>query len=520
MARLDRYLIIALLCVSSGGITIAAAQNSPPAVPTDLVTDQSLKFAQVYQDLLANYMDGTNPDRLILEGAVRGMLSSLDPFSSFFDRQQYDQLQQETRGEMLGFGSILYVSTGKVMVIQTQQGSPSWRAGLGPGDEIVAVNGVVLSTLAFQDLIHLLQQARSHPVTLSVLRPGESAPVTFHLRPAQVALPTVDLAFRYSAEIGYIHIASFEAKTPQELVEALKKLDSAHLGGLILDLRNNPGGLLASAIGVCSVFTKPGTLVLTVRGREIPEKSYSTIPAPIEAGLPLIVLVNGNTASAAEVVTAALQDHDRALVVGEPTFGKGVVESVMPLSDETALALLTSEYFTPSGRSIQKPLPGTALGNPISGLSAAGTIFHTADGRPLAAHGGITPDVLAAVAPPDSWLAFLDQAGLFTRFASEYVTYHSKITKTFEPDATTLEEFRNFLRAQRVRSPDRYWAKDQRALTNHVRQALFDLVYGLDFSNQQEARSDPQVAKAASLFPQLPSLLAGPASVRAIAAAQ
>lgn len=519
MPRTNRAFMIGIfVALILRGSLLSAQNGSRTRVPTDGTTQQSLKFAGIYQALQKNYMDALDPDRLILEGAVRGMLSSLDPFSSFFDRGQFKQLQQETRGEALGFGSILYVRTGAVMVIQTQEGSPSWRAGLGPGDQIVAVNGVMLNSLAFRQLIHLLQQARSHPATLSVLRPGVATPVTFHLEPAEVALPTVDIAFAYGGGIGYIHVASFESKTPQELVDALQKLDYKNLKGIILDMRNNPGGLLSAAISVCSVFMKPGTVVLTVRGRTIPEKTFSTVPAPIEASVPLIVLVNGNTASAAEVVTAALQDHDRALVVGEPTFGKGVVESVMPLSSQTAVALLTSEYFTPSGRSIQKPLPGTALENPIQGIQSAstdsrtGAVFHTADGRPLSAHGGITPDVAAAAPKLDPWMTFIDQSGMFNSFATEYVSYHSKMTKNFEPNTETLGEFRNFLAAQRIKSPQEYWSQDQGLLKTEIRVALFELVFGLDFGNRSATLSDPQVQKAASLFPQIPKLLEGPAS--------
>ncbi|HET7100143.1 MAG TPA: PDZ domain-containing protein, partial [Terriglobia bacterium] len=159
----------------------AAAASSQSDVPADEVTRESLKFAQVYEVLQQNYMSPLDPDHLILEGAVRGMLSSLDPFSSFFDRDQFKTLQEETSGEALGFGSILYVQPGKVMVIQTQQGSPSWRAGLGPGDQIMAVNGKLLSRLSFRELIGVLQQARSHPVHLSVLHPGGGAAVDIRM---------------------------------------------------------------------------------------------------------------------------------------------------------------------------------------------------------------------------------------------------------------------------------------------------------------------------------------------------
>lgn len=486
------------------------------AVPHDDVTQQSLKFARVYQALQQNYMGPIDPDKLILEGAVRGMLSSLDPFSSFFDRDQFKMLQEETRGEALGFGSILYVQPGKVMVIQTQEGSPSWRSGLGPGDQIVAVNGVRLDRLGFRELIQVLQQARSHPVHLSVLRPGKSAAQDIYMRPEQVKLPTVDISFPYSADIGYIHIASFESKTPQEVIEALKRLHYGSLKGLILDLRNNPGGLLDSAIEVCSLFLKPDQVVLTVRGRAVPEKTYRTVQAPLQIHLPLIVLVNGNTASAAEVMTAALQDHDRALIVGEPTFGKGVVETVMPLSEETGLALLTAEYFTPSGRSLQKPLAGTALQNPIRGIASASldspsqtARFRTDNGRPVLADGGITPDVQVPTWKLDPWLTFLNQTGMFASFASEYFTYHSKIDKNFEPTAETLEEFRNFLAGQRIRTPKEYWAKDQEYLKDQLKIALFNLAFGLDYGNEATTRSDPQVKKAATLFPEISRLLEG-----------
>ncbi|MGH9328372.1 MAG: S41 family peptidase [Terriglobia bacterium] len=515
--RFHRHAVLSLFLAGST-LFCFLPLHAQGSIPADEVTQQSLRFAKVYEAVQQNYMDPLDPDRLILEGAIRGMLASLDPFSSFFDHAQFMMLQEETRGEALGFGSILYVQPGKVMVIQTEEGSPSWRAGLGPGEQIVAVNGVHLDQLSLRDLVRLLRQARSHPVQLSVLRPGDDTPQDIRMTPAEVKLPTVDIAFPYSPGIGYIHVASFEAKTPQELVQALKKLDSPHLTGLILDLRNNPGGLLASALDVCSLFLKPGAVVLTVRGRSVAEKTFKTVEAPLHVGVPLIVLVNRNTASAAEVVAAALQDHDRALILGEPTFGKGVVESVTPLSGGTGLALLTAEYFAPSGRCVQKPLPGTALDNPIRGIASATPdsggrtplTFHTDDGRPVSAAGGITPDVVAPSWHLDPWLTFLSQTGMFASFASEYFGYHSKIDKNFEVASETLQEFRNFLVGQRIRTPQQYWTKDQGYLKVRLKQALFNLAFGLDAGNEVETVCDPQVKKAASLFPDVAKLLQGP----------
>src|SRR5574337_1047154 len=163
--------------------------------PTDAVTAESLKFAQVYSTLEENFMDPVDSDRAIFDGGIRGMLSALDPFSAFFDREQFELLQQQARGEALGFGSILYVTPGKVLVPQPAQGSPSWRAGLGPGDEIVAINGTRIDRLDLQSLVELLQRSRSRPARLGVIRPGRVVPEDFDLKPAEVALPTVDKAF-------------------------------------------------------------------------------------------------------------------------------------------------------------------------------------------------------------------------------------------------------------------------------------------------------------------------------------
>ncbi|MGH9355968.1 MAG: S41 family peptidase [Terriglobia bacterium] len=505
----------------AGCIALAAISlRAQVAAPGDDGARETMKFARVYQIVQQSYADQADPDRLVLEGGIRGMLASLDPFSSFFDRDQFKALEQENSGEILGFGSVLSVQPGRVMVLQAQQGSPSWRAGLGPGDEIVAVNGVRLDTLGVRGLVALLEKTRSHPARLSVLHPGETAPEDFRLMPAQVALPTVDIAFLYSNGIGYIHITSFESKTPQELLGALKKLGANRLKGLILDLRDNPGGALDSAVQVCGFFLKPGSVVLTMRGRAVPERTYRTGPAPLAVTAPLVVLVNRRTVSAAELVTAALQDHDRAIVAGEPTFGKGVVESVMPLSDETALGLVTAEYFTPSGRSVQRPLAGTALQHSSRAFEASGrdpaaansVIFHTDDGRAVTAHGGVTPDVKLPTPHIDPWLSFLNQTGMFSSFASAFFAYHGKIDKTFEPSPETLGEFRSYLAAQRIQSPERYWSKDQQYLTHSIRAALFNLAFGLDYGNEIAIRNDPQVRGAASLLPAVPALLRRPSA--------
>ncbi len=496
-----KTLQVAAACFFATHLT---AQSEPPS---DDVTRDSLRLTSIYSAIEQNYVDPVDPDRVLLDGGVRGMLSALDPFSAFFDHDQFEMLQQQARGEALGFGSILYVTPGKVLVLQAAEGSPSWRAGLGPGDDIVEINGQRVNRLSFEDLVNLLRSSRSHPVRLGVIHPGRLVSQDFQLNPAEVALPTVDRTFLLSPEIGYIHLNGFELKTPQEVMEALKKLDAPHLKGLLFDLRDNHGGMVDSAVSVASLFLKPGEIVLTVRGRAMPEKASKTVPAPERCDLPLVILVNGNTASAAEVLAAALQEHDRAVIAGEPTYGKGVVQTVMNLSEGTGLALTTGRYFTPSGRSIQRPLPGTALAENEAGLDPAPHSFHTDDGRPLAASGGITPDVTIPAQALDPWLTFLDRTGTFTNFAENYISLHGRVTESFQMTPALLGNFRDYLTEHQIRAPEDYWNHDQAYLKLRLRSELFNLVFGLARGDEVMTKGDHQVTRAASLLAKVPQIL-------------
>ncbi len=501
------------LLLAAGLLVCAPALAPQSEVPSDEVSTEVLKFTRVYGVVADNYVDAVDPDQTIFNGGIRGMLSALDPFSSFFDSDQFEQLRQFTQGKARGFGSVLYVQPGKILILQTAEGSPSFRAGLGPGDEIVSVNGTRIDVLDLRSLVELLQKARSQTVQLGVIRPGSVVPQDFELNPAEVPMPSVDKAFLLKPGIAYLHLTGFDVKTPQEVSEAIQKLGGADLKGLLLDLRDNRGGVVDSAVGLASLFLKPDLLVFTQRGRSMPEKSFKTSAAPTHFDCPLVVLVNDTTASAAEVFVAALQEHDRALIAGDPTYGKGVVESVSQLSGGTGLALTTAQYFTPSGRSIQRAIPGTALETPEKGLETShdpASTFKTDNGRAVAAGGGIVPDVVLPTTTRDPWVTFLNQRGAFTTFASEYLTVHGKVKEDFEPDGAVLASFRDFLERQRVRVPEEYWGVDQDYLKLRIKTEILNLVFGLAVGDEVETRGDPQVQQAAALFPRISSLLASP----------
>lgn len=476
--------------------------------PDDDLTRAVVKFAQIYSVVQENFMDPVDPGQAIYNGGIRGALGKLDPFSNFFDPDQLEQLKQFATGKTKGFGSVLYVQPGKILVLQTAEGSPSHRAGLGPGDEIVSVNGTRIDRLDMPSLIELLQRSRSQTVRLGVIRPGKVVAEDFELHPAEIPTPSTDKVFTLSPGIGYVHLNAFDVKTPQEIAESVQKLGGEALQGLVLDLRDNRGGVLDAATAAASLFLQPDLLVITQRGRSSPEKGFKTFPAPVHFNMPVVLLVNSTTASAAEVFVAALQEHDRAVVAGESTFGKGVVESVSELSHKTGLALTSAQYFTPSGRSIQRPLPGTSLSNPETALRAdSDHQFRTDGGRPLAHGGGISPDAELAGAEMNPWATFLNQRGLFTSFASEYLTVRGRINDQFVPDEQTLEDFRAFLARQQVRTPEEFWKADQDYLKLRIQTELFNLVFGLEAGNQVEVRGDPLVRQAVELFPRIDALL-------------
>jgi len=538
--RCSELAAMALLAV----LALGAAPASDTNTDADAVAESATRIARIYAALEANSAEPADPDHVILDGAIRQGLATLDPFSSFFDSDQFRQLQQQQSGQAMGFGSILYVQLGKILVISAAPDSPSGRAGLGPGDQIVEVNGTRIAGLDFQSMIELLQQAREKPVRLGVLHPGKVVAQDYELKPAEVNLPTVDKSFLLQPGVGYVHVNSFESKTPQEVSDALARLQEAAAGsdsgarrdssrtqgrsqgpaaaahpaqsatpglrGVILDLRDNHGGQVQAALGVAGLFLPKGLSVLTVRGRAQPPQTLRTAELPPGSHAwrgPLVVLVNGETASASEVVAAALEEHDRAVIAGEPTYGKGVVQNVMPLSDNMGLALTVAQYFTPSGRSIQRPIPGTSLAGMAPSRTGETSGFRTDDGRTLAAGGGVTPDVVLPGRDLDPWVQFIDQRGVFTEFADHYRSAHPQVSRSFEPDDQTLSDFQDFLHQNGLRAPETYWERDHDYLKLRIRTELMNIIYGLATGDEVATEGDPQVEGAVNVFARIPELL-------------
>ena len=483
------------------GIAILTVLLCLSSFKTDDDMEASVRtITQAYAIVEDNAADPVSPEVAFFQGAIPGMLRRLDPHSVFFDPGQFEQLKKLQTSTEKGFGSVVSVLPGRVIVLQTLPGTPSNKSGMAPGDEIVAVDGYQLSRLDMDQLIQLLTQSRQQQAQILVRRPGNARLLNFVLTPAEMQTPSVERAFMLKPGIGYLKVSSFDEKTAGLIKEGIEKLGGRNLKGLVLDLRKNPGGLVTSALQTAALFLNPGQKIVTVRGRNVAEKSEAVPASAKPYTFPLAVLVDERTASASEIVTGALQDHDRATVVGDVSFGKGLVQSVYPLSQGTGLALTTALYYTPSGRSIQKPL------DPAQFALAAATAhpngkaqFHTDAGRRVTGGGGIVPDYIVDPPRVTRLRAVLDGSGSFTNFATEYVAHH-KVTEEFEITPGILDDFQVFLAQRDIQPGVNEWSVEREFITNRLKTEIFNQALGVEKGDEVEAQRDPQIQKAVDVL--------------------
>ena len=361
--------------------------------------DNLRSFTNVYDIVAENYaepLDGDKPGKAIYDGAIPGMLRTLDPHSSFYDPKAYAKMREDQHGKYYGVGMLIQPQNNKIVVVSPFEGTPSYKAGIRPGDVIVAVDGKSTDNMNSEDVANMLKGPKGTHVQITLAREGTSKPLVFDLIRDEIPHNSVDLKFEIRPGVGYIHLTNFQETTGREINDALESFGD-NPKGLVLDLRGNPGGLLSEAVAVCDKFLKRGQVIVSQRGRAYPEQIYRATHGNGGEDYPIVVLVNRGTASAAEIVSGALQDHDRALIAGETTFGKGLVQTVYQLSENTGLALTTYHYYTPSGRLIQRNYNGVSLydyyynhGQPQD--SKDREVKLTDSGRTVYGGGGITPD--------------------------------------------------------------------------------------------------------------------------------
>jgi carboxyl-terminal processing protease len=490
--------------LTSGASTTGGSDNE--------VRDSMKTFSDVYTVVQQNYAEPVNPDKSIYNGAIPGMLRVLDPHSNFFDPKAYAALREEQRGKYYGVGMQVGPRNNKVIVIAPFAGAPAYRAGIRPGDIIIAVDGKQTDNMSTSDVAELLKGPKGTSVKITVLREGSDKPLDFTVIRDEIPRYSVDVHFLIRPGIGYIHISGFQETTEKEVRDALDEFGDIH--GLVLDLRQNPGGLLSEGVGVADQFLKKGQVIVSHHGRASQEKVYKASHGNGGKDYPIVVLVNRGTASAAEIVAGAIQDHDRGLIAGETTFGKGLVQTVYPLSENTGLALTTAKYYTPSGRLIQREYTGVSLydyyyNDRDSSNADSGVTNHevkmTDSGRTVYGGGGITPDVKIPNPKTNKFQDTLLEKYAFFNFSKHYVINH-KVDKNFEVDDAVMQEFRKFLDEQKVPFTEAEIVENNDWIRSNIKAELFINEFGQQEGMRVHAETDPEVQKALELMPQAKTL--------------
>ncbi len=478
-----RRFLAALVCLAA------------PLCASDDLDARMRTIMNAYALLEQNAADPVASEQVFYQGAIPGLLRTLDPHSIFFDPGQFDQVKRMESSTQKGFGSVVSLLPGRVIILQTMAGTPSQKAGLAPGDDIVGVNGYIIARLEVEQIAELLSQSRQQKVELEVRRAGAPRILHFTLTPEELQAPSVDRAYMLRDGVGYVRVASFDEKTGDQIKEAIDKLGGDKLKGLVLDLRNNPGGVVAAALQTASLFLKPGQKIFSIRGRAMPEKAESVPENATPYGFKMAVLVNEKSASASEIVTGALQDHDRATVLGAPSYGKGLVQNVFPLKEGTGLALTIALYYTPSGRSIQKPLDSQyELGAATAHVNTQSE-FHTDSGRAVTGGGGIQPDIVVYPPAMDRLRMVLDASGSFPTFATEFLQAN-KIAENFDVTPQLLDQFHAWLAARSIQPGINDWIVAQEFITNRLKTEIFNQAFGVEKGDEVEAQRDPVIQKA------------------------
>ncbi|MGE3540867.1 MAG: S41 family peptidase [Candidatus Tectimicrobiota bacterium] len=352
MRKMLREKRVVLVLLAVGLVSMCAGAVMAKRLPPQGGVYENLKiFTEALSYVESNYVEEVEPDKVI-HGAIRGMLRTLDPHSSFMPPDVYREMQVETEGRFGGLGIEITMRDDVLTVVSPIEGTPAFRAGIQPGDQIIKVNGESTKEMSLVDAVKKLRGPEGSAVNITIFRQGFTEPKEFTLSRAVIQIKSVRWT-KLHDDVGYVKLRSFHKTTQEELEEALQDLGEQQIKSLVLDLRNNPGGLLEQAIAVANVFLESGQLIVYTKGR-LPNQNMKGFAKSdgLHVSYPVVVIINGGSASASEIVAGALQDLNRATIIGTQSFGKGSVQTIIPLSDGSGLRLTTAKYYTPKGGEI------------------------------------------------------------------------------------------------------------------------------------------------------------------------
>jgi len=416
-------------------------------------------FDNIAWHINSKYVEEVDPKKMIYAG-IKGMLEVLDPFSDMLEKKAYERLMESTHGKYEGLGMSIDSRDGWITVISPMEGTPAFRMGIQAGDRIIEIDGKPTKGMTTEDASRLMRGPKGTEVILKIQREGSLEGLEYKIKRDVIQLKSVPfygVIPSPQGKIGYVRLSTFSEDATKELREAIKSLKDQNIDGLIFDLRWNGGGLLNQAVQVASLFLGKNKLLVYTQGRtDDQEKKFFSQGEPVYSEGPLVVLVDGQTASASEIVAGAIQDWDRGVVIGDTTFGKGLVQQLYEMSDEITLKLTTAKYYIPSGRCIQKPERSKKNSDlfseeeseeiDTSSTEEAPAMFFTNGGRIVYGGGGIVPDVVVENELLQPMEINLERKQLFFDFAVKYTSNHKEIPKTFEADEQVLAEFKEFIK--------------------------------------------------------------------------
>ena len=525
---------VVVVCALVGGLL-----GRGTLATTDRVPDYRV-FTTALGAVESNYIDKVDSARLVY-GAIGGMLQTLDPHSSFMDPKYYAQMRERQEGHYYGLGITIQVVDMDINVVSLFEGTPAYKKGIRRGDIITRIGGEdtrswkddqgkPLAGAALSDrAVKMLRGPKGTLVQVSLKRPGYDHLIDIQVPRDEITIPSITASFMVDPQTGYVRVAEFAENTDHDLGVALDELKARGMKRLLFDLRGNPGGQLDQAIKVANRFLPQGSLIVYTRGR-VPnsDQDYFATERSAYTDLPLIVLVNRSSASASEIVSGALQDHDRGLIVGETTFGKALVQSVYRISEGAGLALTTARYYTPSKRLIQRPWDGTfddylnyTLRDQTPKTHPASDLRYTDEGRKVYSGGGIEPDERldgpVEGFNPTQFGRLIYARQTFGTFAERFVAEgdtritprpdQKRVARGFKVDDAMLQEFKTFLVSQKIKVDQAAFAKDTEFIRAMIHYEVDMALFGLSEARRSLLASDPQAQFAMRLFPEAERLL-------------
>jgi carboxyl-terminal processing protease len=546
MTRLGRLSVLLLVLSTVGG----GLFGRKVLAGTTKLGDNLRLYTALLSAVEENYADEVKSDRLV-SSSIREILRTLDPHSNFLETKDYSQMQERQRGSYYGLGITVQSVDGNITVVSPFEGTPAHRLGIRAGDIISKIEDEDARGMTIDDAVKRLRGPKGTPVRISIVRQGYDQPVEFTVIRDEIPLHAVPFHFMANQKTGYIRLIDFNEVTAcrpgeakdceRELEKAVKSLKGQGATSIVLDIRDNPGGLLDQAFAVSNLFLKKGQLVVFTRGRSRrDESSYVTEVEGRFADMPLVVLTSKHSASASEIVAGAIQDHDRGLIVGETTFGKGLVQTIMPLRNLRgyALALTTARYYTPSGRSIQRDYGTTALEDYYApskerrSCDEEGQDAKLTDaGRKVYGGDGITPDFCVSPEQPNKFMTYLLARQAFIGFSrfyaapegtgraqiagagsrSDLASAKVKVVKRdFVVDDTMLADFRDYLEQRKLRYTPEDLQQNREQISRLVQEEILRQAFGEAEARKRSMAWDPQLQKALELAPRAAQLLKDP----------